>query len=134
MQGNRRNVRIQPPDTVFLPIVLLPGTLPVNTSPLLHAEPHPAECDLMGDLLAGRPDTTGEGIRVQGATKPDTFRQQVLATHLSAEHHPCPAVEAAVETFHSQTSAVIAQRGGSVILSGSRVVQKIVRSGTVPGI
>ena len=88
----------------------------------------------MGDLLAGSPDTTGEGIRVQGATKPDTFRQQVLATHLSAEHHPCPAVEAAVEPFHSQTSAVIAQRGGSVILSGSRVVQKIVRSGTVPGI
>ena len=28
----------------------------------------------------------------------------------------------------------MAQRGGSVILSGSRVVQKIVRSGTVPGI
>lgn len=134
VQGNCRDVGACPPDTVFLPVVLLPGALPVKASPVLHIEPYLAHGSLVGDRLAGSPDTTGERVGVQGAAKPDALRQQVFAAHLGAEHHSRQVVETAVETFHSQTPAVIAYGGGGVVLPASGVVQKIVCGGAVSGV
>ena len=101
MQGNSRDVGSQAADTFFLPVILLPGTLPVKISNIPHAESYFANGCLMGDLLIWICDTSGERVRMQGTSQPDTFRQQVLTSHLGTEHYPHAVVKAAVEPFYS---------------------------------
>ena len=62
MQGNSRDVGSQAADTFFLPVILLPGTLPVKISSIPHAESYFANGCLMGDLLIWICDTSGEGV------------------------------------------------------------------------